>query len=334
MNRQALAALDAARPSIARLDRSRHPEELAADLIEAWGAVETALRSLLRGSAMSGQTLIREARQRQMISLDQANALAAFHAARERAQDTSYQPSEQDINDAREGFLKFEASLMAPPVSDPMPDTPGQAMSTKGLRHSPLGAPQAVPGPKAGQPWWFPVLIVLVLVGLGAAGWYLLAPRDSASVDRGVEYWQRGQRELAVAEFSRAARENPESALPHVYLSRMAREVGNMTLAGQEAQLAVQKENTNAIALREMAAYLLTSGNYELARRFYVRTLEANPEDRVAQGFLACTLIKLGRTDEAMRWMNRAGQGSWTSCARPPAPPGMPSATLPPSLPR
>jgi tetratricopeptide (TPR) repeat protein len=334
MNRQALAALDSARPSIARLDRSRHPEELAADLIEAWGAVETALRSLIGGSAMSGQTLIREARQRQLISFDQANALAAFQAARERAQDTTYKPSEQDINAAREGFLKLEASMMAPPSTEPVPATPGEAMSTKGLRHSPLGEPQTVPPMKTGQPWWFPVVIVLLLVGLGAGGWYLLAPRDTASVDRGVEYWQRGQRELAVAEFSRAARDNPESAIPHVYLSRMAREVGNMTLAGQEAQLAVQKEQTNALALREMAAYLLAAGNYELARRFYVRALEQNPDDRVAQGFLACTLIKLGRTDEAMRWMNRAGQGSWTSCARPMAPPGMPSATLPPSVPR
>ena len=334
MNRQALAALDAARPSIARLDRSRHPEELAADLIEAWSAVETALRSLLGGSAMSGQTLIREARQRQLITLDQANALAAFQAARERAQDTSYQPNEKDINDAREGFLKLEASLMAPAVTEPPLTPPGEAMSTKGLRHSPLGAPQAVPPPRQGQPWWFPVLIVVILVGLGFGGWYLLGPRDSASVNRGVEYWQRGQRELAVAEFTRAARENPKAALPHVYLSRMAREVGNMTLAGQEAQLAVERENTNPVALREMAAYLLASGNYELARRFYVRTLAANPEDRVAQGFLACTLIKLGRTDEAMRWLNRAGQGSWTNCARPTMPPGMPAATLPPSVPR
>jgi tetratricopeptide (TPR) repeat protein len=343
MQRQALAALDAARPAIARLDRSRHSEELAADLIEAWSGVETAIRSLVGGTPMSGQALIREARQRQLITLDQANALAEFHAARERSQDTSYHPSDADINAAREGFLKLEASLMAPPVSEPVV-TAGEAMSTKGLRSSPLGSPQAVPPPRTGQPWWFPVLLFVLLAGVGAGAWYLFGRGgEDASITKGVEYWQRGQRELAVAEFSRAARENPRSALPHVYMSRMAREVGNMTLAGQEATQAVQLEGNNALALREMAAYLLAAGNYELSRRFYVRTLQANPDDRSAQGFLGCALIKLGRFDEGMRWMNRAGQGSWSACAQgltqpgmmPPGtmPPGtMPPATMPPTL--
>lgn len=337
MNRQALAALDDARPAIARLDRSRHPEELAADLIEAWTGVETGLRSLLGGSPMSGQTLIREARQRQLITLDQANALAEFHAARERSQDTSYHPTDADINAAREGFLKLEASLMAPPVSETPAPTPGEAMSTKGLRSSPLGSPQAVPPPRAGQPWWIPVLIILVVAGLGAGAWYLFRRGgDDASIAKGIEYWQRGQRELAVAEFSRAARDNPKSALPHVYLSRMAREVGNMTLAGQEATQAVQLEGTNAIALREMAAYLLAAGNYDLARKFYVRALQASPDDRSSQGFLGCALIKLGRFEEGMKWMNRAGQGSWSACAQGLTQPGMmpPAGTMPPPQPQ
>ena len=41
--RAAVAALDAARPTVARLDPSRHAEEIAADLVEIWSAVETAL---------------------------------------------------------------------------------------------------------------------------------------------------------------------------------------------------------------------------------------------------------------------------------------------------
>src|SRR6185503_8221009 len=52
----------------------------------------------------------------------------------------------------------------------------------------------------------------------------------------------------------------------------------------------------------------LAAGNYELSRRFYVRALQANPEDRTSQGFLGCTLVKLGRIDEGMLWMNRAGK--------------------------
>ncbi|HEU4994362.1 MAG TPA: hypothetical protein VFT29_06060 [Gemmatimonadaceae bacterium] len=323
MQRQALAALDAARPAIARLDRSRHAEELAADLIEAWAGVETGLRSLVGGTPLAGQQLIREARNRHLITLDQANALAEFHAARERAQDTTYHPTDADINAAREGFLKLEASLMTPAPAENAP-SPGESLSTKGLRMSPIGPSAPVPPPRTGQPWWFLALGVIVIAGLAAGGWYLFARGSSgAAIDRGVEYWQRGQRELAMSEFNRAARDNPKDALPHVYLSRMAREVGNMTLAQQEATLAVQAEPTNAVALREMGSYLLAVGNDELARRFYVRALQANPEDHASQGFLGCALIKLGRIDEGMRWMNRAGQGSWSSCAQRVMPPGM-----------
>ena len=332
--RHAQAALDAARPAIARLDRSRNSEELAADLIEAWGAVETALRSLLGGTPLAGQALIREARQRQMITFDQANALAEFHAARERSHDTSYHPTDNDINAAREGFLKLEASLMSPPMSDRHhTPPPGEAMSTRGLRMSPLGTPEPVPPPRS-RPWWFPVMIVGGIVAVGVGIWLLFARGvfgGDDAIERGVEYYTRGQRELAVGEFSRAARENPKSALPHVFLSRMAREVNNLTLAGQEATLAVQAEPTNPVALREMGSYLLAAGNYELARRFYVRALQQNPNDKMAQGFLGCALVKLGRFDEGMRWMQRAGQGAWSRCA--PAQPGMPPGAQPPGAP-
>ena len=43
--RSALAALDQARPAITRLDLSRDADDNAADLLESWGAVETALRA-------------------------------------------------------------------------------------------------------------------------------------------------------------------------------------------------------------------------------------------------------------------------------------------------
>lgn len=326
MERQALAALDAARPAIARLDRSRNAEELTADLAESWAGVETALRALIGGTPMGGQQLIRSAREKQLISFDQANALAEFHAAKERAAAPHYHVSDADINAAREGFLKLEASLMGPPPAADTP-TPGESMSTRGLRLSLPGTPQMVPLPSERKPWVVPVVALVVVLAIGGAAWALFGMDRGPSLDRGVEYWQRGQRELAIAEFSRAARENPDAALPHVYLSRMAREAGNLPLAGEEASKAVQAEPNNAVALREMASYLLAAGNHELARRFYVRALQSNPEDRSSMGFLGCTMLKLGRIDEGMKWMNRAGQGPWSGCAAavsPMAPPAIP----------
>ena len=85
--RAALDAISSARPIIARLSMARDSEDLAADLIEAWTATETGLRSLIGGSALTGQMLIRELRQRHFLSLEQANALAELadeHLPRQR----------------------------------------------------------------------------------------------------------------------------------------------------------------------------------------------------------------------------------------------------------
>jgi predicted Zn-dependent protease len=63
-----------------------------------------------------------------------------------------------------------------------------------------------------------------------------------------------------------------------------------------------------------MGANLLAQNNYDLARRFYVRAVQADPSDKTAQGYLGCTLVKLGRTQEASPFLTRAGQGPWSNC--------------------
>jgi Flp pilus assembly protein TadD len=116
----------------------------------------------------------------------------------------------------------------------------------------------------------------------------------------------------------------------------MAREVGNMTIASQEAQTAVKLGPDNAIALRELGLYLLSAGNYDLSRRFLVRAVQADTSDHMAMGYLGCALTRLGRPTEAQVWLNRAGQGDWSRCAM--VPPGgipagqpvAPGAQLPP----
>ena len=329
--RSALAALDNARPAIARLDQSRHFEELAADLIESWSAVETALRSLLGGTTLSGQPLIREARQRQLLSFEQANALAEFHAASERAQSTDYEPTASDLNAAREAFLKVESGLMSANAGS-VRAAPA-ALNTEGMRASPLGSPETVPPPRAGlEPWVKAILAIVVVALVGglayaayAQGWF---GGRSDSLQLGIDYYRRGQREAAVGAFSKAARDNPNDPLPHVYLSRMAREVGNMTIAQQEAQEAVKVGPNDPLALRELGLFLLTAGNYDLARRFLVRAVEAAPSDRMAMGYLGCAMVRLGRPTEAQVWLNRAGQGDWSRCVA--LPPGaIPGAPMP-----
>lgn len=341
--RSALAALDAARPAIARLDTSRHPEDQAADLIESWSAVEAALRSLVGSSALSGQALIREARQRQLLTFEQANALAEWLAARDRADRVDYRPTPTDIAAAREGFVKLESGLM----NDGAQPVRSSAIQAQGVTSTVSGTPAPVPppdapvaAPAAARPRWLvPTLVgalAVVIIALGL--WALLGRGGSATMRQAVDEYRRGQRDQAAADFAKAERENPNDPLPHVYLSRMAREVGNLTVAQQEAQLAVQAGPHSGVALREMGSYLLTVGNYDLARRFYVRAIQADTTDRTAMGWLGCTLFKLGRPDEGQKWTNRAGAGAWDGCAQTPGAPGttpvLPPGTTPGEIPQ
>jgi tetratricopeptide (TPR) repeat protein len=316
--RSALAALEAVRPTIARLESEQNSEDRAADLIEGWSAVETALRSLLGGSTLTGRALIHELRSRHVITLEQANALAEFEAARMRAERPAYEPTETDVNAARDAFARLEKGLrsasaapvdgaFAAPTAAPAP----RAGAPVEVRAAPSGGPRSVA--QGRQRWMIAAAATLVVVVLG--GWLYVRSTGGSTLERAVAFYRAGQREQAQAAFERAAREDPKSALPHVYLSRMARDVNNLTLARDEANRAIQADPTNPLALREMGAYLLTSGNYELARRFYVRAVQADTSDKTAQGYLGCVLIRLGRMDEGQRWLTRAGPGNWSSCA-------------------
>ncbi|HEX5577572.1 MAG TPA: hypothetical protein VFX40_04300, partial [Gemmatimonadaceae bacterium] len=115
----ALTALRAVEPIAARLDRSREPEDRAADILELWQGTETALRALMGGSSLSGQGLIRELRQRELISLGQAYALLEFLGARDRSNRTTYRATDNDVVVAREGYRQLEGGLAATAMSEP-----------------------------------------------------------------------------------------------------------------------------------------------------------------------------------------------------------------------
>lgn len=339
-HRAALDALNAARPIIARLDVGRNSEDLAADIIESWNVVETGLRSLVGGSALTGQLLIRELRQRQLLSLEQANALAEFHAARERAARTEYKPTAADVAAARDAFLKLEAGLLgeaasASPYAPRPAGAPTPARTTVPLDTTvptPVGATPVTAAGTGRQPW-LPVLVIVVLLLLvGGIAWYALASRSGSGTayQDGVTAYREGRREAAAGAFIKATKDAPNDPMPHVYLSRMAREAGNLATAQQEAVKAVQLGPNSAVALRELASASFAQQNYDAARRFYIRTLQVDATDRLAQGYLGCSLVRLGRLDEGVRWIQRAGTGPWTACV--PAPGTVPVGTMPPGM--
>jgi len=332
----ARSALDGARPVLARLDVSRGPDNTKADLIEVWSAVEAALRSLVGDASVGGQALVREARSRQLLSFDQANALVALQSVRERLDGPGYQPTDADVNAARSAFLKLDAGLMTvgTAAGAPSPYSPQGAAAA-----APMAAPAAsIVPPAAGlEPmmrparprWVLPAVfatIGLVLI-VGAIWWLTHRGGNSDLMAQGISAYQKGDRVTAASDFERAGRANPNDAMPHVYLARMAREVGNYTIANQELQTALKADPRNLQGRREYGALFLSQGNYEQARIWYTHALEIDQSDLTSQGWLGCSLVKLNRIDEGLRWLGRAGNGPWSVCRSAAAP--MPGVTPP-----
>ena len=345
--RTAIAALDAARPVIARLDATGHPDELAADLIESWAAVETSLRALLGGSALSGQALVSEVRQRGLLDYRHAHSLLGFLAARDRAGRTDHRPTSEDVDAARSGFQALEAALgigiaantgMFRAVEDPR-NAPTDAATGMPVDRSTRPTPAAAIGRRAdamaalpepvlvdetGVPQGRGVSSGLVVFGalalllVAVGGWWFWNERQNPrSLQAGVEAYRDGRREVARRQFEEAADAQPKLALPHVYLARMAREDGDMTRAYREITAAINLDPASAIAQREMGQYLLQANQPQLARNFLERAIKADPEDRAAQGWMACALSRLGNAEVAERFYQRAGEGAWTACRQP-----------------
>ncbi|HEY7566511.1 MAG TPA: tetratricopeptide repeat protein [Gemmatimonadaceae bacterium] len=325
-SRVALGALDAARPAIGRLANATRGDDIAAAILEAWDATQDALRALSGQPSLGGQALIRELRQRNAITLDQAHALVEFGAAAERVKVSDYPPTEADVRAAQVGFQQLEAVVQS-----------GAALREVARSPETYRAPDPVsppPAPPGATDWAsdtqtatsrnslgiiLAVILLIAVVGGGAYyGWrWYTGPR---ALEQARAAYAAGRRTEARDKFLGVARRLPKLAEPHIYLGRMAREEGDRATAIRELQTAVRLEPNNGAAMREMGSYLLSIGDPQLASRFYVRAIEANSQDRSAMGYLACALVRLGRFDEAQRFLSRAGQGPWGVCAVPPTP--------------
>lgn len=340
----AIAALNSVRPIAERLDRARDGEDRAADILELWEGTETSLRALMGGSSLGGQALIRELRQRELISLGQAYSLLEFLGARDRANRTTYKSTPGDVEAARDGFRQLDTGLRQGGTigesSTPATAPAGTSNTVTKNYGSPAvagsaGANAAIPSvaTTAATPssrwaplmhgknrWLIPgiagvlLLAVILYATLGRAN-------PDAAMSKGVDFMKDGRREAARTEFATVVRDHPDMASPHIFLARLSREEGDLGTARAEAEKAIRLEPANGIALREMGLVLFATREYDLARNFFIRSLKANPSDLASQGYLGCSLMRLGRDAEANRFLSRAGPGIWTACVQAPAEP-------------
>lgn len=331
--RAARQALDAGRSSLDLLERLG-PHESGPAIVELWSTVQDSLRSLAGTTALTGQALVHELRQRDLLSLDDAHRLVDLRAAVERIESGDYTPTAADAVAARAAFEALESATAREPYSAPRAHTgPVSTDALEGGQAPPKGVPLTTEVIPARANWLGGVLTILAVLALlsVAVFYFFQARRGGTDLARGKQAYAVGDRAMAKRAFAAVIAAEPSLAEPHIYLGRMAREEGDMATASAELRRAVELEPENALAHRELAAFLLASGRADLARTFYDRALRIDPSDRNALGFMGCTLMQLGRPDLAQRFMQRAGAGPWQECLRvlQPSPAQAPNAVPP-----
>ena len=307
----ARAALDAARVVFS-------PDH-AATAVVLWNAAQHLLQQLIARPELTGQALVGEVRRLGRLTLTDAHALVALAAWADRATGAASNEAERLI--VREAWMALDHAASQPMTATatqaaPSPIVPAAAGAADRLRSLPDDTSVPAPTSHRRRPLVRLGALTLLLVALGGGAWWWFAGRAGRALDRGVEAYQRGAREVARVAFAELAQHDPSDARPLVYLGRMSREDGDLARAQRLLTTAVRVAPGSAVANRELAALMLAEGQPEIARRFYVRALEIDPTDRSAQGFLGCALAKLNRNDEARRWFERAGPGDWQRCAR------------------
>jgi hypothetical protein len=192
-----------------------------------------------------------------------------------------------------------------------------ESTTTRVVSPVPTPRPPSEPGPRHRRQWTraiagaLALVFVMVIFGRGV----IQRARGNSELRQGIAAYREGRNDAARSRFLSASQHAPNDPMPHVYLSRLARETNNLMMANDEAVKAVRLGPNNGAALRELATTLYAMQNFNGARAFYTRAIAVDPADRTAEGYLGCSLIQLGRVDEGRRWIQRAGSGTWSSCA-------------------
>lgn len=346
------ASVEVARVALERMrgdvpdqhERPEAPVTMAVRASDAWKGVEQVLRALTGRGELAGQALLSEARRLDVLDMEGTHALLALREWVERtlapgsaAQMLTLAPTEAEKDVARNALAVLDrvvgssqnaAPSVAPPPPFVRPDPPVVASAPASTFGPPTGgsfvraaapvAPAQFEPAKSSRPGALIMSVIAVVIVLGGAGaWFALKDRiggASTATDEGAAAYARGSKEAARLAFVQALEKNPNDVRALTYLGRISRELGNLATARMYLETALRIDDKNALALREFGSALLADQQPELARRFYVRAVAANPSDRVAQGFLGCALMRLDRSEEGLKWMARAGTGEWTAC--------------------
>jgi Flp pilus assembly protein TadD len=144
----------------------------------------------------------------------------------------------------------------------------------------------------------FPILlIVFLLAGCSLPRIIVLNdPLDARQHnDLGVSYQQRGEIDLALREYERAAEMADEWARPLINRGNVLAARGDLRQAGKSFLLALRREPDNAEAMNNLAWVLLQSGEAEKALEWAERAAVETPRDGAVLDTLAA--VQIARQD-------------------------------------
>jgi tetratricopeptide (TPR) repeat protein len=122
----------------------------------------------------------------------------------------------------------------------------------------------------------------------------------------------------AIAQYRETIRVNPELPGAHFELGEQLRNSADPALNDQaeaEYKAAIQVNEYDSKAWRQLAAIKASKGNFQAAEEDYRKALTLQPRDSDAKTGLAIALISLNRTDEAISLLESALQGDPTNVA-------------------
>lgn len=307
----ALRPLEEAADPIRHLAEYRDTQELATALADVDGAVERALRLLLRGDgaapedhrlrALSEDQLPRDEvvaslRSRDRISLELAGALHELATVAERARGGVARPADADAAQRAVARLRREvreAPAVAGGDAKPRgagaegregaaadaPDAAGEAERVRGRRGPRAmeeGEASAVHPAESGRwmAWLGAGVALLFLLGLA---WVILRG-GGPDVERAVAAFRAGRLDSAAVAFEQVLEEWPGDPSATLYLGRIYRRQGRFQESADVLRQGVREHPADDDIRRELGHLLMDLDQPGPAARQYERALELDPE--------------------------------------------------------
>lgn len=332
-----LRPLREAESAIARLDTYESPAVLKEALRATWHAIELSLRTLLRSddtapdgirlTAMSAtempvETVLREIRRRDLVSLPLAGRIHEFQQVLDRAE--AGDPKAADADTALDvvRLLETEVERVARSRSRAAstvaadrtsgraePDAASWAAPRSAEPHSPIGggaeqagsALQALRrGPR--RPLWVVAGAVAVLVVVATL---LLLRGGAADMERGVEAFGEGRAGVAEQHFRAALSRDEDNVTARLYLARILREQSRLQEAADLLRGAARVAPADAAVRRELGYLFLDLNRPPAAVEQFHTAVELEPDEALNWVGL---VVALRRAEDrsADEWLRRA----------------------------